>query len=228
MIERKEGAFAGRIGPAFEVKLDSVAEDGTFEGYGSVFGNMDNGGDVMVPGCFTKSLAMIPANRVKMLWQHDSSQVIGKWLEMREDNRGLYCKGRLFMGVAKGKECYELMKEEAVDGLSIGFRTIQDEYDREAGLRRLTEVKLMEVSVVTFPMNELATVSMVKGDGTIVSEREIEAHLRDAGLSRKQAKAFVSGGYKAMCDLRDAGSEGAEETGILDALRGLRASLTSS
>lgn len=216
-MQIKDSLFRGRAGGTIAVDVKAVSEEGEFEGYGSIFGSMDQGRDVVVSGAFAKSLARRPAEKVKMLWQHRTDQVIGKWTDMREDAKGLFCRGRLFMGVQAAKECHVLMKEGAIDGLSIGYRTVNDEYDRDANLRRLTEVELMEVSVVTFPMHMDATVSLVKGDD-LPTEREIETHLRDAGLSRSQAKAFVAGGYKSLKNLRDAGDQDEDEMRKLAAM----------
>lgn len=220
--ERKDGVFAGQIGSVAEIDSKALSEDGTFEGYGSVFGEIDRGGDVMVPGAFTKSLAKRPVERVKMLWQHRTDKIIGKWLEMREDAKGLYVKGKLFLNVQGGREAYEMMKEGALDGLSIGYRTITDEYDRDSGVRRLMEVELLEVSTVTFPMNEAATISLVKGD-KLPTEREFERFLmRDAGFTASQAKAIIASGYKSLTAERDAG-EGDDEA--LAAIQRLTAAL---
>lgn len=225
MHQTKETPRVREYGPAVSLEVKALAdEDGTFEGYASVFGNVDGGNDVMSPGCFSASLAKRGTGKVKMLWQHDTRHIIGKWLEMREDSKGLWCKGKLFMGVQAGKECYELMKEGAIDSLSIGYRTKREEWDRDAEVRRLHEVDLLEVSAVTFPMNEMATISLVKSDGTLPTEREIESYLRDAGLSRNQAKALVAGGHKAMCNLRDAGSEDVDKA-ALEAIHRLAAAM---
>lgn len=206
-LECKEGQFKGNTSTALSLDAKALSDDGTFEGYASTFGNIDNGDDIMVAGCFTDSLIKRPIERVKMLWQHRTDQPIGKWLEAREDSKGLWVKGKLFLGVQKGKEAYELMREGAVDGLSIGYRTLEDEFDRELGVRRLKKVDLREVSAVTFPMNEMATVSMVK-NGALPTEREFERMLvRDAGFTRSQAKVIITTGYKSLHAERDAGED---------------------
>lgn len=151
-------------GPPLEIDIKSVAEDGTFTGYASVFNVKDRGRDILLPGAFRKSLQTYPASKVKMLLQHDTSEPVGIWLKFEEDAKGLKATGRLILETVKGRETYELMKAGAYDSLSIGYRTIRDEMDRKQGARLLHEVELREVSIVTFPMNEAATVSTVKAE----------------------------------------------------------------
>jgi HK97 family phage prohead protease len=170
-----------------EFNAKSVKNDGSFEGYASTFNNVDNGFDMVVPGAFTKSLQERPANRVKMLWQHDAAQPIGVWNYISEDNKGLYVKGRVLREVQKGAEAFALMKEGVIDSMSIGYRTLESDYTRD-GVRQLKELGLMEVSLVTFPMNEQAVVTGLKE----FDPREMEASLREAGLSRSDAVRAVA------------------------------------
>ena len=107
---------------AFEIKREPD-EDGEFEGYASVFDVVDQGMDVVARGAFRKSLES--GRKVKMLWQHDSAKIIGVWDEMREDERGLYVKGRLLKDVMLGREAMALMRAGAIDSMSIGYRTIE-------------------------------------------------------------------------------------------------------
>lgn len=116
----------------------------------------------MVKGAFTKSLVRRPASRVKMLAHHDPRKIVGVWTALEEDGTGLKATGRLILNNSDGRDTYELMKAGALDGLSIGFRTITERKDRAAGLRYLEEVDLFEISTTGFPMNESATVSQVK------------------------------------------------------------------
>ena len=162
---------------------------GTFEGYGSVFGNKDLGNDVIEAGAFTRSLKRKKPHQVKLLYQHKSDMPIGVFDEIREDDKGLYVKGRLALKTQAGQEAYELLKMGALDGLSIGFRVNPQEvsYDKRANKRIIKVVDLMEVSLVTFPMNPKATVMSVKGEEITI--REWENGMRDAfSLSRSEAK----------------------------------------
>lgn len=139
-----------------------VRSDGQFEGYASLFRMPDLGKDVVEPGAFRESLARRGASGVKLLWQHDPSEPIGRWLSLAEDQRGLFVRGQLSLAVARARELHALMREGAIDGLSIGFRAERARTEPRTGLRRLERVDLWEVSVVTFPMLPQARVSAVK------------------------------------------------------------------
>jgi uncharacterized protein len=178
------------------LEVKEVSEDGTIEGYGSVFGVKDAYGDIVEPGAFSASMAT--GRKVKMLWQHRADEPVGVWDEMREDGKGLYMKGRLAMSVPRAKAIYDLLKMGALDGLSIGYRTMDKE--DKAGSRHLKSVELHEVSFVTFPANEAATVTGVKS----ITAREVERDLREAGYSRSQAKAIA---LKGVSGLREADEE---------------------
>lgn len=153
------GAPETKLLPA---KPERVDEAGVFEGYASLFGITDLAKDVVRPGAFTKSLATRGPRGVRMLWQHDPSEPIGTWLVLREDSRGLQVRGRLNLAVARAREVHALMREGAVDGLSIGFRTTKAATERGSGRRLLHEVDLWEISVVTFPMLPAARIGAVK------------------------------------------------------------------
>ncbi|MEQ9693237.1 HK97 family phage prohead protease [Shimia sp. SDUM112013] len=158
MQERLEHKFA-RFGDGLDVT------DGTrIEGYASLFGKTDQGGDIVQTGAYAASLARLAASgrAVKMLWQHDPAQPIGIWDEVREDAQGLWVKGRLLSDVAKGREAAALIGAGAIDGLSIGYRTVKAGKD-EKGRRLLQELELWEVSLVTFPMLPSARVA-AKGE----------------------------------------------------------------
>ena len=129
-------------------------------GYASIFGVHDQGGDIVMPGAYAASLARLAATggRVRLLWQHDAGQPIGVWDEVREDARGLWVKGRLLTEVARAREAAALMEAGAVDGLSIGYRTVRAE-KLAGGGRKLHELELWEVSLVTFPMLPVARVA---------------------------------------------------------------------
>ena len=171
-------------------KIKAVSEDGLFSGYGSVFGVIDSYKEVVAPGAFSESLSQrTPA----LLWQHRSGEPIGVYSALREVQTGLYVEGKLALKTARGAEAYELLKMGAISGLSIGFITREDSYDRVTDVRTLKKVDLWEVSLVTFPANDAARVSGVKSIDTIASLADAESYLRDAGgLSRREATAFVS------------------------------------
>jgi len=194
---------------------------GTFEGYGSVFGNKDLGNDVIEAGAFAKSLKKRKPQNVKLLYQHKSDMPIGVFDSIKEDEHGLVVKGRLALKTQAGAEAYELLKMGAIDGLSIGFRVNPQEvsYDKRGNKRIIKEVDLMEVSLVTFPMNPQATVMSVKGEK--YSIREWENGLRDAfSLSRSEAKVAAKAVTKCF-DQREV-DESAE---LVDAIKELTLTL---
>lgn len=158
-----------------------VVTEGTgVAGYASIFGVRDQGGDVVMPGAYGASLAALTASgrRIKMLWQHDPAQPIGIWDEVRETAHGLYVKGRLLVDVARGREAVALIGAGAIDGLSIGYRVKRAERGPD-GVRRLMELELWEVSLVTFPMLPEARVG-AKGDAPDPQWRELADILEDA------------------------------------------------
>ncbi len=132
--------------------LAKVSPTGLFEGYASLFNVADLGRDVVMPGAFAESLARRGAAGVRLLWQHDPREPVGAWQSIVEDARGLKVRGRLNLAVARAREILALMKESAVDGLSIGFRTQRSVRDPKTGLRKLHKLDLWEISLVTFPM----------------------------------------------------------------------------
>jgi HK97 family phage prohead protease len=141
--------------------LAAIEENGVFEGYASLFGVADLGKDVVAPGAFAESLARRGPAGVRMLWQHDPAEPIGRWLALEEDARGLRVRGKLNLAVARARDVHALMRQGAVDGLSIGFRVERARNER-LGVRRLEKLDLWEISIVTFPMLAGARVSGVK------------------------------------------------------------------
>ena len=193
------------------VDLKRTTVDGAFEGYASIFEREDLGHDVIVRGAFADSLSRRGINGIKMLFQHDANQPIGVWDRIEENHRGLYVSGRLTPEVERAREVLSLMRAGALDGLSIGFRAVKGRRDRKTGIRRLERVDLWEISVVTFPMLPDAKVTHVKSSpfvSGLPTTREFERWLtRDAGLTRREARALLRDGFKGLQSLRDAGGD---------------------
>ncbi len=145
-----------------ELPLLQADEAGAFSGYASLFGVVDSGGDMVMAGAFARSLIKRGASGVKMLWQHQAAEPIGLWASIVEDSRGLKVEGRLDLSVARAREALSLMRKGAIDGLSIGFRTLRATTEKSSGVRRLHEIDLWEISVVTFPMLSQARIAAVK------------------------------------------------------------------
>lgn len=209
----------------FEVKF--LAETGVFEGYASVFNVTDSVHDCVMPGAFSASLRKFreEGRLPPLLWQHDQQQPIGALREVREDGRGLYIKGELFVAdIPRAREALRLMREGVVTGLSIGYRARKSRRDHKSGTRLLEDIELLEISMVTFPALEQARITAVKScleHGGVPAEKEFEAFLRDAGLSRKQAKGVMAQGYKSLLP-RDADEGGDDLSAILSLTQKLR------
>ena len=180
-------------------ELKQVGETGEFEGYASVFDVIDQGHDIIIRGAFLRSLKERGAEGIRLLWQHDPAEPIGRIEEVREDQRGLYVRGRLLLDVARAAEAHSLMKAGALDGLSIGFHTVKADVDDFTGVRRLMDVDLWEISLVTFPMQRQARITSFKAtgkNGPITTLRAFETFLREAGgFSRSEAKGIAAHGF---------------------------------
>ena len=151
--------------------LCACSGTGVFVGYASIFGRRDQSGDIVLPGAFAQSLRLKGSSAIRMLFQHDPSEPVGTWLEMRETERGLYVEGRLDTNVQRGQELLSLLDSKGLDGLSIGFKTVTARRDRASGSRLLQQVDLWEISLVTFPMLEGARVSETKRHARETAER---------------------------------------------------------
>lgn len=190
-----------RLTTPLEIKTLSNMQ---FDGHGAVFGNVDRGGDVILPGAFKRTLAEHQSEGTlpSMFWMHDPTRVPGKWLSMSEDETGLQTKGELAQ-TDLGKEVHTLLKMDAVKGLSIGYIPTQTDYSND-GVRLIKEVDLLEVSVVSIPMNPKAQIVHVKSRLSAIGEyvprddelaelkRECEHFLRNKGLSRKMARQLTT------------------------------------
>lgn len=215
-----------RLRCGLEIKLapnDADTKVGTFKGYGSVFNNIDEGGDMVLPGAFKKTLrewkkrGKLP----KMLLQHggffgpaEDGIPVGKYTSMEEDEKGLYLEGELFaLDTQKGTYIHQGMATGELDGLSIGYIPKGVEYPNKPDQprRKLKEVDLFEVSIVTFGMNREALVESAKSIESIANLKQAEDYLRDAcGFSRAQALAFVS----RIKSLRPSDSEGQQAAAL--------------
>jgi uncharacterized protein len=204
-----------------EIKLAGDGADttvGTVEGYGSMFGLLDRGGDIMEPGAFKATLGdwrkrkQLPA----MLWQHQHDNPVGVWNSIVEDEKGLKVSGQLVMDVPQATVARALIKAGAVKGLSIGYQTRDAQVDRTTGARLLKKVDLWEISLVTIPMLPEAQISGVKG---AFDPNSLERALRDEGLSIREAKLAVSVVRKTV--FRD-GGQNTPRDGAADVLMSLR------
>ncbi|MDH4992061.1 HK97 family phage prohead protease [Aquamicrobium lusatiense] len=215
----------------FALHVKDVSDEGTFIGYGSIFGNADSYGEIVEPGAFLKSLSRHAMEKSKplMLWQHNPSEPIGVWDDLAEDGKGLRGTGRLVLETSRGREVYALLKAGAVRGLSIGYREVKAEPD--GNLRRLKELDLMEISVVSFPANRRASIAAVKSermdefarrlrDGDPMPIKEFEDILREAGVPKSMAVQIASVGYAKAIRSESEGDQANDAVALLKALRG--------
>lgn len=198
-MQRKLDSLADylRVAPPLSVKLaQDDAAQGIIAGYASTFGGPpDAYNDVIAAGAFAKSLAQHALERTAplMLWSHRPAEPIGKWLEWREDDRGLFMRGQLNLETSRGRDAYAHLKAGDVDGISIGYRVPPGgSKDGPDGTTLLTEIELLEASIVSMPANRRARVTGVK------SLSEIEEILRQGGMPGRAVKKFVQGGWPAL------------------------------
>jgi len=207
----------------FEIK--KLTDDGTIEGYGSVFNVIDSYRDVVLPGAFKATIAESKASGEfpRMLYQHNVEDIIGMWDEMAEDKHGLFMKGSLILEHNPiAKKALSLMKHKALKGLSIGYSVPKggSKWNEEKNVTELSEIKLWETSTVTFGANVEAVITDVRSaleDGIFPTRREFEKLMQDAGFSRKDARLIMCDGFDALL-LQDADSA----EGILQVTKTLR------
>ncbi|RVL53948.1 HK97 family phage prohead protease [Sinorhizobium meliloti] len=213
----------------FSLQVKELTEDGTFEGYGSIFGNVDSYGEKVMPGAFVESLARHKreGSSVLMLWQHNPNEPIGVWEDLAEDAKGLWGKGHLILEVQKAREIHALMKRKAIGGLSIGYR--ETDTDQDGAVRVLKKLDLYEISPVSFPANRRARIEAVKSermeefacrlrDGDPMPIKEFEDILREAGVPKSMAVAIASHGYAKAIRSESEGSKANEQAAFLKAL----------
>lgn len=207
-------------------KAKTVADDGTFKGYASVFGNVDSYGDIVAPGAFTQSIALIKSSGdpLPILYQHSSSAPIGGSDVLEEDDTGLKTEGWLMVNeIPLAAQAHALMKRRVMKGLSIGYYVEDSSYNEKEKTTTLKTLELVEYSIVTFPANTLAQIDAVKSiinGGRLPSLAEFEDLLRDAGFSKTQAKTVAGHGLRRLLDQSDA--EGTKSGEILAALEGFK------
>jgi HK97 family phage prohead protease len=209
-----------RLDAALAVK--AVEADGTFSGYGSVFDTLDSYKEVVARGAFKTSLSKWSAKGrlPPLLWQHDQSQPIGIYTKMEEDEHGLRVEGRLLKDdVRQAAEAYALLKAGALSGLSIGFFTKADAWDDKRRVRTLSEIDLVEISLVTVPANPDARIESVKAAEAITTIREFEGFLREHGFSNAKAKAIAATGFRSADAAEDTAAAVAQLTALLTQIR---------
>lgn len=195
--------------PLANAGLELKANDGepvVVSGLASVFNGVDSYNDTILPGAYQKTIGAWSARQwpMPMLMNHSPSDLIGRWTEMREDDRGLVVTGELTPGHSKAADAISSLRHQALTGLSIGFRAVAADMEKD-GRRLLREIDLYEVSLVTMPADHFARVSSVKSVSTeIHTIRDLETLLRDElGWSRREAEAVTNRVFKSVAPARD-------------------------
>jgi hypothetical protein len=168
--------------------LHACSGTGVFVGYASLFGKRDSMGDIVMPGAFTQSIRTRGVANIRMLFQHDPAEPVGTWLEMFEDGHGLWVQGRLDRNVQRGAELISLLESGGLDGLSIGFKTVNAIRERGGG-RRLVTIDLWEVSLVTFPMLAGARVNRLAC--TTAADRSVRGQSSAPGARSSLARSAL-------------------------------------
>ncbi|UAL42853.1 HK97 family phage prohead protease [Shewanella inventionis] len=188
----------------YDLDIKSVDEKGIIVCYANTFNYVDKANDETIQGAFKKTIAEHTAKGTmpKMLFNHNRNEPIGKWISMEEDEYGLKMTGQLILEVQRAREIYALLKADAINGFSIGYTVKQQQYDRINKITKLLEVELGEVSIVPFPCNDQSILTSIKSileTGAIpqpsIIEKELISHF---GLTKSQALAFMSTGYKGL------------------------------
>lgn len=202
-----------------EFKL--LGDAGQFEGYASIFGNVDLGGDVVERGAF-KEVVKNAAGKTVVLWQHISRSPIGV-ADVNEDSKGLHFTGDLVLDDPQARVARAHMKAGSATGMSIGYDVLPGGAEiLKSGVRSLKALKLWEISVVTWGMNPEAGVDSIKACDGITTIREFETWLRDAGgFTKAQATALASGGWKTLQAARDGADESDEVRQFADFLKSI-------
>ena len=191
--------FVAREQKALAAALETDADTGEFEGYASLFGVEDQVHDVVRPGAFRRTLRQRGIGNVKLLYQHDAREPIGVWREIREDDKGLFVRGRLLPEVQRAREVLALMRAGALDGLSIGYQVVGARKDRRAGTRDLIDIDLWEISLVTFPLLPEARVTRVKRARSVTfAEVTARARKLSRGSNRTVARVEAAKAARAL------------------------------
>jgi len=188
-----------------DVELKTEGDAGVFRGYASKFNGIDSYGDTILPGAYQKVLG---EKMPPVFLNHNTMDLpIGRYTAMKENAQGLYVEGKLTLSIQKARDVYEAMRAGTIDGLSVGILLSKQDYDwNEDGGRNIKSVSgLREISVCTFPADDRARIGLVKCEDIqgAISIRELEENLRDAGLSKAQAQAFISKAKELILSERD-------------------------
>lgn len=201
-------------------------------GYASLFGQPDMRNDVVMPGAFFSTLLNRRPQEIRMLFQHDPTEPVGVWHTIQEDQKGLFVAGRIARETQRGQDLTVLLEQGAIDGLSIGFKTVKAKSEKSTGNRLIVEADLWEISIVTFPMLSGARIQEVKSGHPpschdLPSTRQFEKMLmRDAGLSKTQAQIVIAKGFRHLIGTREAAKT--PQVALAESIRCATAAMTAT
>ena len=198
---------------SFHLDIKSLSDAGQIVGLAARYGNMDADGESFEQGAFAKSAAAIKmgGRLPAMLLHHDRTRPVGRWDSFEESVAGLIVQGQIALEANDGRDAYALVKGGALNGLSVGFRTIADKI--ASNVRVITEAELFEVSLVAVPSNPMTRIDGVK---SLPDVRGIEEMLRNGGISGRKAKAAASAAWRA---LQGQDAEHADEAKLAEILK---------
>lgn len=202
----KEATQMSKEFKSFDLELKIDEEAGTFEGYGSTFGNKDLGGDIVQKGAFKKCLENKDISDIDLLYSHDTKEIIGEFLEMREDENGLFFKGKLYIDeIKRASEVRFLMMKKKLKSMSIGFFIKAREF--KGNSRILKELELDEISVVRRPMNPEAAITGVKSEGAKMNVEDVEERFKSLSdfedYYKEPTPMSIEGSKKAISIMAD-------------------------
>lgn len=226
-MEDQDLGFELKIGAANLVTVNKQQDEpfkpeddkAEVEGYITTFGNEDVVGDIIAAGALNEFVTRFNAGEVmlRMLFQHNRSEIIGQWTELRIDERGVYAVGEIFLEVSRGLDVANLIRRGVLDSFSIGF--IGREFERNAnGGRTFTRIDLVETSVVDVPANPQAKITEIKNEEGLIDVKELKQLMRNAGMSRKEIDALMNGGFSELKLMRNADARELEMKAIVQQL----------
>jgi len=193
---------------------------GLVSAYLTTFGNSDVVNDIMAKGSLDKFIAKFnpQAKKLPMFYEHDHTSIIGEWVNLKSDDRGVVGEGVLYTETTKGSDVYKLMKRGAVSSVSIGFRSPDYEKNDDGG-RTFKEIELVETSVVLNPANDQAQIMSVKSEDGYIETAALKKHLIEGGLTKAECEALFLSGWKGLKMLRE---EDLAAQKLAEALKGFK------
>jgi Escherichia/Staphylococcus phage prohead protease len=215
MMDFQIDDYAVGFSEALEFKAAEIGSDGSFTGYGAVFGNLDHHADVISKGAFAANVAAHKDRPVALLWHHNQARPIGTVKSLAEDGTGLLVHGKFSLSTSEGRNAYGHAKEGSARGLSIGYQVPPGGAERgKGGVRILNRLDVHEISLTPLPANPLARITGVKT--MLSSSGDIARVLQQGGVASRMAHKMAALAIKAVPGAADDDDEDELETKYLD------------